>query len=81
MGAVNARRSSSAQILIGQCGAPGRDERGRGGYPICGSLVGQFIIGFKLGIGAAEYAPAAAVSIAKAESLMVCRAMLVFLNG
>ena len=44
---------------------------------VCGSLVGQFIIGFKLGIGAAEYAPAAAVSIAKAESLMVCRAMLV----
>ena len=49
--AVRTRRTSSAQILIGQYGAPGRTEDIE-----YGSWVGQFIIGFKLDTGATEIA-------------------------
>ena len=49
--AVRTRRASSAQILIGQYGAPGRTEDIE-----YGSWVGQFIIGFKLDTGATEIA-------------------------
>ena len=56
--AVRTRRTSSAQILIGQYGAPGREGRTTGAAEDIeyGSWVGQFIIGFKLDTGATEIA-------------------------